>query len=44
MKKFFNKFLSVLIQFNRARAASILARQGHIDSAKRMMTEENSKC
>ncbi len=37
MKKFLNSVFDILIEFNKARAASILARQGHHNQAKSLM-------
>lgn len=39
IKHFFKSFLEIVIAFNKARAASILARQGHHVAAKKIMLE-----
>jgi hypothetical protein len=39
MKKFFKAVFDVLIEFNKARAASILARQGHHKQAKSLVSK-----
>jgi len=45
MKKFLCKIMCMLESFNNARAASVLARQGHQDLAKKlMMQQEKCEC
>ncbi len=40
MKKFFNSVISILMEFNKARAASILARQGYHKQAKSLIVSK----